>query len=123
LALEIKGSTYPGAPSALRFSVREPFGVCARLVAYNHPAVFLATKLAPAIAAGNCVVMKAPDQAPLSSLLLIELLEGILPSGVLNLVAGGKACGEALTAHPKVPMVTNGRSGIKSPFGARHDLY
>jgi len=106
LALEIKGSTYPGAPSALRFSVREPFGVCARLVAYNHPAVFLATKLAPAIAAGNCVVMKAPDQAPLSSLLLIELLEGILPSGVLNLVAGGRACGEALTVHPKVAMVT-----------------
>ena len=77
LALEAKGSTFPGTPDALRFSVREPIGVCARLVAYNHPAMFLAAKLAPAIAAGNCVVMKAPDQAPLSSLLLMELIEGM----------------------------------------------
>jgi betaine-aldehyde dehydrogenase len=106
LALEIKGSTYPNTPGALRFSVREPFGVCARLVAYNHPAMFFVAKLAPAIATGNCVVMKAPDQAPLSSLLLMELLDGILPPGVLNLVTGGRECGEALTAHPKVAMVT-----------------
>jgi betaine-aldehyde dehydrogenase len=75
LALEAKGSTYPGPRHNLRFSVREPYGVCARLVAYNHPTLFLAAKAAPVIATGNCVIMKAPDQAPLSSMLLIELIQ------------------------------------------------
>jgi len=106
LALEAKGSTYPGPRHSLRFSVREPYGVCARLAAYNHPALFLAAKLAPVIATGNCVIMKAPDQAPLSSMLLIELIQDILPPGVLNLLTGGRACGEALAKHPDVPVVT-----------------
>ena len=106
LALEVKASTYPTAANLLRFSVREPYGVCARLVAYNHPALFLAAKLAPALAAGNCVVMKAPDQAPLSSLLLLELIQEVVPPGVVNLLTGTRECGEALTRHPEVPMVT-----------------
>jgi len=89
-----------------RFSAREPYGVCARLVAYNHPALFLAAKMAPALAAGNCVVMKAPDQAPLSSLLLVELIQEVFPPGVLNLLTGGRECGEALIRHPDVGMVT-----------------
>jgi len=80
--------------------------VCARLVAYNHPALFLAAKLAPALAAGNCVVMKAPDQAPLSSLLLVELIQEVLPAGVLSLLTGNRDCGDALTRHPNVSMVT-----------------
>ena len=106
LAFEAKGSTYPGSPNLLRFSLREPYGVCARLVAYNHPALFLAAKMAPALAAGNCVVMKAPDQAPLSSLLLVELIQEVFPPGVLNLLTGGRECGEALIRHPDVGMVT-----------------
>src|SRR5260370_18353833 len=51
-------------------------------------------------------MMKAPDQAPLSSLLLVELLEKVFPAGVLNLLTGGPGCGEALVAHPRTPMVT-----------------
>jgi betaine-aldehyde dehydrogenase len=106
LALEVKASSYPSGANLLRFSVREPYGVCARLVAYNHPALFLAAKLAPALAAGNCVVMKAPDQAPLSSLLLVELIQEVLPAGVLSLLTGNRDCGDALTRHPNVSMVT-----------------
>src|SRR5260370_39200291 len=51
-------------------------------------------------------MMKAPDQAPLSSLLLVELLEKVFPAGVLNLLSGVPGCGEALVAHPRTPMVT-----------------
>ena len=67
LVHEMKGDTLPMGPGALNYSVREPLGVVARLVAYNHPLMFLAGKLAPAIAAGNTVIMKPPVQAPLSA--------------------------------------------------------
>lgn len=106
LAVELKGETLPGAPSAIRMTLREPIGVCARLVAYNHPVLFLASKFAPAVAAGNSVIMKAPDQAPLSSLRLLELIGDLLPPGVLNLLTGGRECGAALVEHPDIPMVT-----------------
>lgn len=106
LAPEIKGSSMPLGRDSINVSHREPVGVCARIVAYNHPLLFLCGKLAPAIAAGNCVIMKPPVQAPLSAYRLMELIDGILPPGVLNVLTGGVACGEALTAHPDIPIVT-----------------
>jgi betaine-aldehyde dehydrogenase len=106
LAPEIKGSTMQSGAGAVNYTLREPVGVCARILAYNHPLMFLCTKLAPAVAAGNTVVMKPPAQAPLSAYRLLELIDGILPPGVLNVVTGGTACGEALVAHPDVPVVT-----------------
>ena len=66
----------------VNMTVREPFGVCARIVAYNHPFMFTASRLAPPIAAGNTVIMKPPPQAPLSAYRLMELIDGILPPGV-----------------------------------------
>src|SRR5262249_20316441 len=56
--------------------------------------------------AGNTVIIKPPPQAPLSALRMMELLDGILPPGVLNIVTGGREAGEALTAHPLVPVIT-----------------
>ena len=106
LAPEIKGATMALGRDTVNANHREPVGVCARIVAYNHPLLFLCAKLAPALAAGNCVIMKPPVQAPLSSYRLMELVDGILPPGVLNVLSGGIACGEALTVHPDVPIVT-----------------
>jgi betaine-aldehyde dehydrogenase len=106
LVTEIKGETVPMGDGAVNMMVREPFGVCARIVAYNHPFMFTAAKFAPALAAGNTVIMKPPAQAPLSAYRMMELIEGVLPPGVLNIVTGGKTCGEALTAHPLIPVVT-----------------
>jgi betaine-aldehyde dehydrogenase len=106
LVTEIKGNNVPMGDGVVNMTVREPFGVCARIVAYNHPLMFTAAKFAPAIAAGNTVIMKPPAQAPLSAFRMMELIDGILPPGVLNVVTGGKVCGEALVTHPLIPKVT-----------------
>ena len=106
LVTELKGDTIPMGDGVVNLSVREPFGVCARIVAYNHPLMFTAAKAAPPIAAGNTVIMKPPYQAPLSAYRFLEIVEGILPPGVLNIVTCGKEGSEALVAHPMVPRVS-----------------
>lgn len=106
LAAEIKGETIPVGEAFLNYTVREPLGVVARIVAYNHPLMFSAIKIGAPLAAGNTVIIKPSEQAPLSALRMGELLQGILPPGVLGILPGGRACGEALTLHPKVAKVT-----------------
>ena len=106
LVTELKGETIPMGEGVVNLSVREPFGVCARIVAYNHPLMFTAAKAAPAIAAGNTVIMKPPYQAPLPAYRMMELIDGILPPGVLNILTCGKDGSEALVAHPLVPRVS-----------------
>ena len=106
LATEVKGQTIPMGDGNLNYTVREPMGVIARIVAYNHPLMFAALRIAAPLAAGNTVVVKAPDQAPLSLLRLAELIGGIFPAGVVNFLAGGRICGEALTQHPLVRKIT-----------------
>lgn len=102
----IKGETIPLAADAFHYTVREPLGVVVRIVAYNHPAMFTATKMAAPLAAGNTVIMKPPEQAPLSALYLAEILEGVFPPGVLSFLPGALECGTTLTAHHDVDMVT-----------------
>lgn len=102
LVLEARGNTLPTGPDSLNYTLRQPFGVVARIVAYNHPLLFLATKMAPALAAGNTVVLKAPDQAPLSAFRLAQLCEDIFPAGVVNFLTGDGVCGKALIEHPLV---------------------
>jgi betaine-aldehyde dehydrogenase len=106
LVTEIKGETIPMGGDVVNMTVREPYGVCARITAYNHPLMFSAGKFAPPIAAGNTVIIKPPPQAPLSAIRMMELLDGVFPPGVLNVVTGGNVAGETLVDHPKVPMVT-----------------
>ncbi len=106
LAAEVKGETIPMGPNNFNYTIQEPLGVVARIVAYNHPLMFAAARLAAPLAAGNTVVIKAPDQAPLSTLRLAELVGHIFPPGVANFLCGGRACGEALTRHPLVRKVT-----------------
>jgi betaine-aldehyde dehydrogenase len=103
LATEVKGETLPMGEGILNYTLREPYGVCARIVAYNHPIMFTAAKMAPPLIAGNAVIMKPPYQAPLSSYRMMELIDGILPPGVLNILSGGVECGQALVNHPDVP--------------------
>jgi betaine-aldehyde dehydrogenase len=105
LVTEMKGASIPMGPDAVNFSVREPLGVVGRIVPFNHPFMFVAGKSAAPLAAGNTVVMKPPEQAPLSSLRFAELIDGILPPGVWNLVPGGKEVGQVLAAHPDVAKV------------------
>ena len=70
LVTEMKGASIPMGPDAVNFSVREPVGVVARIVAFNHPFMFSAGKMAAPLAAGNAVIIKPPEQAPLSGLRL-----------------------------------------------------
>jgi betaine-aldehyde dehydrogenase len=105
LVTEMKGASVPMGPGAVNFSVREPRGVIGRIIPFNHPFMFCMGKSAAPIAAGNTVVVKPPEQSPLSSLRLMELIDGILPPGVLNVLPGGKECGAALAAHKDVAMV------------------
>lgn len=106
LASEIKGETIPMGNGNLNYTIREPLGVVARIVAYNHPLMFAAARIAAPLAAGNTVVIKAPDQAPLSILRLAELIGDIFPPGVINLLTGTRECGDALCRHPLVRKVT-----------------
>lgn len=105
LVHELKGETIPTADGGLNYTLREPLGVVARIAAYNHPLMFTAAKLAPVLVAGNSVVMKAATQAPLSSLRMAEIIDGVLPAGVFNLVTGGRECGDSLVRHPLVRKV------------------
>jgi betaine-aldehyde dehydrogenase len=105
LVTEMKGASIPMGPGAVNFSMREPLGVVGRIVPFNHPFMFCGGKAAAPLAAGNTVVMKPPEQAPLSSLRLAELIDGILPPGVFNLVPGGKEAGAALASHPGVAKI------------------
>ncbi len=89
----------------MNFSVREPFGVVGRIIPFNHPFMFAAGKSAAPLAAGNTVVLKPPEQAPLSALRLAELIDGILPPGVWNVVPGGKEVGQVLASHPDIAKV------------------
>jgi acyl-CoA reductase-like NAD-dependent aldehyde dehydrogenase len=106
LVTEMKGASIPMGPDAVNFSVREPLGVVARIVAFNHPFMFAAGKMAAPLAAGNAVIIKPPEQAPLSGLRLAELVGDLLPPGVFGLLTGGRDIGAALASHRDVAMVT-----------------
>jgi betaine-aldehyde dehydrogenase len=105
LVTEMKGASIPMGPDAVNFSVREPYGVVGRIIPFNHPFMFAAGKSGAPLAAGNAVVLKPPEQAPLSALRLAELIDGILPPGVWNVVPGGREVGQVLSSHPDVAYV------------------
>lgn len=105
LVLELKGDTIPMGDGALNYTVREPLGVIVRINAYNHPFMFAAMRAGPPLAAGNSLIVKPPEQAPLSSLRLAELIGPLFPPGAFSVLPGGRECGEALVAHPGVAKV------------------
>ncbi|NQD96375.1 aldehyde dehydrogenase family protein, partial [Pseudomonas sp. CrR25] len=100
----VAGEYLPGHTSMIR---RDPLGVVASIAPWNYPLMMAAWKLAPALAAGNCVVLKPSEQTPLTALRLGELMADIFPAGVVNIVFGrGASVGEPLVNHPRVRMVS-----------------
>src|ERR1035437_481229 len=103
VVLEQRGDTIPGLHGRLNYTLRHPFGVVGRIIPFNHPLMFAAGKIGAPLIAGNAVVLKTSGQTCMSALRLGELVEGIFPPGVLNIVTGlGGDVGDALVSHPKV---------------------
>lgn len=107
LATKVHGQTMPVPPNNFSYTVREPIGVCGQIVPWNYPLLMAVWKLAPALAAGNCVVLKTSEITPLSALYLAKLVkEAGFPDGVVNIITGdGNICGNAITHHPLVDKI------------------
>jgi aldehyde dehydrogenase len=92
--------------NTLSMNIKEPLGVVAQIIPWNFPLLMATWKIAPALAAGNCTIVKPAEQTPASILILMELIEGILPDGVLNIVNGfGPEAGKPLAQSPRVAKV------------------
>lgn len=89
--------------NTVAYHFKEPIGVVGQIIPWNFPILMAAWKIAPALAAGNCIVLKPAEQTPASLLVVIELIEDLLPPGVLNVVNGlGEEAGAALTASNRI---------------------
>ncbi|MDE1974173.1 MAG: aldehyde dehydrogenase family protein [Hyphomicrobiales bacterium] len=100
---ELKGETIPLGEQILSYTRREPLGVVGAIIPWNAPVSLGAVKIGPALCAGNTMVLKAAEDAPLGVLLLAEVCQQILPPGVLNVLTGyGEECGAPLAVHPLV---------------------
>ncbi|CAN5383587.1 MAG: gamma-aminobutyraldehyde dehydrogenase [Acidimicrobiia bacterium] len=116
------GEYLAGHTSMIR---REPVGVCAQVTPWNYPMMMAVWKIAPAIAAGNTVVLKPSDTTPVSTLLLAELAADIFPPGVLNVITGDRDTGRAMVEHPIPQMVSitgSIRAGMEVAASAAADL-
>lgn len=104
MADKLEGSVIPVEAGFLNYVLREPVGVVGQVVPWNFPLMFTSWKMAPALAAGNCVVMKPAELTPLSSLRIAELMGEVgFPEGVVNIVPGlGGVAGQALAEHPDI---------------------
>ncbi|MCX2734237.1 aldehyde dehydrogenase family protein [Saccharopolyspora sp. NFXS83] len=107
------------------FARREPIGVCAQVTSWTHPLLLAVARVAPALAAGNAVVLKPAETTPVSAVLLAELAAEVLPAGVLNVVCGDRDSGRAMVAHevPGMFSITGTvRSGMEVAGSAAADL-
>jgi len=106
-ATKIEGETVPVRAPCFGYTLREPLGVVGQIIPWNFPILLAAWKIAPALAAGNTIVLKPAEQTPLSALRLAEIAgEAGLPPGVLNVVTGfGPTAGAALVDHPGVDKI------------------
>ena len=104
MADKFEGFVPPVYPGFLNYVEREPVGIVGQIVPWNFPLMFTAWKLAPALAAGNCVIMKPAELTPLSSLRIAELIREVgFPPGVVNILPGyGHTAGARLAEHPEV---------------------
>lgn len=105
LTAEAKGETIPQMAGKLTYVMREPIGVVARLVPFNHPFMFAAAKIAAPLAAGNAVILKPSEETPLSALRMAEIIGDLFPAGLLSVLTGARELGEAICAHPDIGAV------------------
>ncbi|ELP3493003.1 TPA: aldehyde dehydrogenase family protein, partial [Pseudomonas aeruginosa] len=101
-----EGSAAEINDSTVAYHIHEPLGVVGQIIPWNFPLLMAAWKLAPALAAGNCVVLKPAEQTPLGICVLLELIGDLLPPGVLNVVQGfGREAGEALATSKRIAKI------------------
>ncbi|VXB87011.1 acetaldehyde dehydrogenase ExaC [Maribacter litoralis] len=101
-----EGSVSELDSNTVALNVTEPLGVVGQIIPWNFPLLMATWKLAPALAAGNCVVLKPAEQTPVGILILMEIIEGILPDGVLNIVNGfGAEAGKPLASSPRIDKI------------------
>ena len=105
---KIFGQTIPAKAPGLNYTVREPFGVVAAIIPWNGAILYASWKISTALATGNTVVLKPAEDAPLTCVRFMELIEGAgFPDGVVNLLTGtGEEVGDALTGHPGINKIT-----------------
>lgn len=104
---------------------REPVGVCAQVAPWNYPMMMAVWKFAPAIAAGNTVVLKPSDTTPASTVLMAEIIDSVLPKGVFNVVCGDRETGKAMVEHstPAMASITGSvRAGMQVAESASKDV-
>ena len=101
-----EGSVSELDANTVSMNIQEPLGVVGQIIPWNFPILMATWKLAPALAAGNCVVLKPAEQTPVGIMILMELIEGVLPDGVLNIVNGfGAEAGKPLASSPRINKV------------------
>ena len=127
MADKVEGSVIPVEQGFLNYTLRQPIGVVGQIVPWNFPLMFTSWKMAPALAAGNCVVMKPAELTPLSSLRIAELMGEVgFPKGVVNIVPGfGNAAGQYIAEHPgidKVSFTGSTATGRKIVQASAHNL-
>jgi acyl-CoA reductase-like NAD-dependent aldehyde dehydrogenase len=107
MADKFQGETIPVEAGFLNYTLREPLGVVGQVVPWNFPLMFTSWKMAPALAAGNCVVMKPAEITPLTSLKIAELMaEAGMPPGVVNILPGlGSVAGQYIAEHPGIAKI------------------
>jgi acyl-CoA reductase-like NAD-dependent aldehyde dehydrogenase len=103
---ELKGETIPATHENLHITLREPYGVVARIAPFNHPLMFAVARTAAALAAGNAVIVKPPETSPLSAMILAEIAQQALPPGIFNIITGdGRNVGDAIVRHPDIKRI------------------
>ncbi|CAE6852076.1 NADP/NAD-dependent aldehyde dehydrogenase PuuC [Paraburkholderia domus] len=107
MADKFEGSVIPVEQGFLNYMTREPVGIVGQVVPWNFPLMFTSWKMAPALAAGNCVIMKPAELTPLSSLAIAELMAEVgFPEGVVNILPGlGHVTGQYIAEHPEISKV------------------
>jgi acyl-CoA reductase-like NAD-dependent aldehyde dehydrogenase len=108
MADKVGGAVIPVEQGFLNYTLRQPVGVVGQIVPWNFPLMFTSWKMAPALAAGNCVVMKPAELTPLSSLRIAELMAQVgFPKGVVNILPGfGNTAGQYIAEHPGIDKVS-----------------
>ena len=127
MADKFQGETIPVEAGFLNYTLREPVGVVGQVVPWNFPLMFTSWKMGPALAAGNCVVLKPAEITPLSALKIAELMAAAgLPPGVVNVLPGvGSVAGQHLAEHPGVAKIAftgstaTGRRIVQASAGNR----
>jgi betaine-aldehyde dehydrogenase len=106
MAWGLHGRVHEMNRGGLHYTLTRPFGVTGRILAFNHPLLFAVSRALPALIVGNTLVMKPAAQTPLSCLVLGELFAEAFPPGVVNILPGGAATGQAIVRHPAIKRIS-----------------